>query len=110
MAHLINIQHLSKSVAEQEVTTLLDFRCLPGEVGIDIVCAFVTLSATATLRAEKDARFLVLGGAPLDGPRKIWWNFVASSRERIEEAKERWRKREFPEVPGEGPEFVPLPE
>ena len=65
---------------------------------------------TATLRAEEDARFLVLGGAPLDGPRKIWWNFVASSRERIEEAKERWRKREFPEVPGEGPEFVPLPE
>ena len=64
---------------------------------------------TATIEAVTPARFMVLGGAVMDGPRHIWWNFVASSKERIEEAKEKWRAREFPEVPGDADEFVPLP-
>jgi len=62
-----------------------------------------------TVRAIQDARLILLGGEPMDGPRHIWWNFVSSSRERIEQAKEDWKAGRFPEVPGDA-EFVPLPE
>lgn len=64
----------------------------------------------ATATATTPCRFMVLGGAVLDGPRYIWWNFVASSRERIEHAKEQWQERRFPIVTGDTEEFVPLPE
>jgi redox-sensitive bicupin YhaK (pirin superfamily) len=63
----------------------------------------------ATIRALTPARFMLLGGEPADGPRFIWWNFVASSRERIEDAKARWREGRFEAVPGET-EFIPLPQ
>ncbi|HEU4835968.1 MAG TPA: pirin family protein [Pyrinomonadaceae bacterium] len=55
------------------------------------------------------ARLMLLGGEPLDGKRHIWWNFVSSSRERIEQAKEDWREGRFAPVPEET-EFIPLPE
>jgi redox-sensitive bicupin YhaK (pirin superfamily) len=61
-----------------------------------------------TLRALQDTRAMLLGGERFPTPRHIWWNFVASSQERIERAKERWERREFPAVPGET-EFIPLP-
>jgi redox-sensitive bicupin YhaK (pirin superfamily) len=64
----------------------------------------------ATLRADGPARVLLLGGAPLDGPRTIWWNFVSSSRERIERAKADWREGRFGTIPGDEHEFIPLPE
>lgn len=64
----------------------------------------------ATVRSEGPARVLLLGGAPLDGPRHIWWNFVSSSRERIERAKADWREGRFGTVPGDEREFIPLPE
>jgi redox-sensitive bicupin YhaK (pirin superfamily) len=60
------------------------------------------------LRALGDARAMILGGDAFPTPRYIWWNFVASSHERIEHAKARWQRREFPAVPGET-EFIPLP-
>ena len=56
------------------------------------------------------ARALLLGGAPMDGPRYLFWNFVASSRERIEQAKDDWRARRFGTVVGDETEFIPLPE
>jgi redox-sensitive bicupin YhaK (pirin superfamily) len=59
------------------------------------------------LRAE--ARFMALGGAPLESKRHIWWNFVSSRSERIEQAKADWREGRFASVPGEV-EFIPLPE
>jgi len=62
-----------------------------------------------TIRAGAFARLMLLGGAKMDGDRHIWWNFVASSREAIEEAKARWREGRFAAVPGET-EFIPLPE
>jgi redox-sensitive bicupin YhaK (pirin superfamily) len=62
-----------------------------------------------TIRAGSRARVMLLGGAKMDGDRHIWWNFVASSRELIEDAKARWREGRFPPVPGET-EFIPLPE
>jgi len=64
----------------------------------------------ACITALEAARVMVLGGAPLDGERHIWWNFVSSSRERIERAKDDWRERRFPTVPGDEVEFIPLPE
>jgi redox-sensitive bicupin YhaK (pirin superfamily) len=64
---------------------------------------------TIVLKATSAARILLLGGEPLDGPRYLWWNFVSSSRERIEEAKADWKTGRFPSVPGET-EFIPLPE
>lgn len=57
---------------------------------------------------QHGARLMLLGGDPLDGDRFIFWNFVASTREAIEEAKQRWRDRRFAAVPGET-EFIPLP-
>jgi redox-sensitive bicupin YhaK (pirin superfamily) len=62
-----------------------------------------------TAAAGSGARVMVLGGAPMDGPRHIWWNFVSRSTERIEQAKEDWKAGRFPPVPGET-EFIPLPE
>lgn len=62
-----------------------------------------------TVRAvDGPARVMLVGGATMDGPRLIWWNFVASSRDRIVEAAEAWRNRRFPPVPDET-EFIPLP-
>ncbi len=65
---------------------------------------------TIDVRALTPARLVALGGEPLDGPRHIWWNFVSSRKERIEQAKEDWRRERFGlPVPGET-EFIPLPE
>jgi redox-sensitive bicupin YhaK (pirin superfamily) len=64
---------------------------------------------------ETGARVMLLGGETLEGPRYIWWNFVASSKERIEEAKEAWRAEDwahnprFHLPPGDDAEFIPLP-
>ena len=61
------------------------------------------------LRAETAVRLVLLGGAPMDGPRHIWWNFVSSSQERIEQAKLNWKQRRFPKVPGDENEYATLP-
>ncbi|HYQ30555.1 MAG TPA: pirin family protein, partial [Polyangiaceae bacterium] len=65
--------------------------------------------STPSVRAERDARVLLLGGAPPDGPRYIEWNFVSSSLARIEQAKRDWQEARFPKVPGDEVEFIPLP-
>ncbi|MGI9385649.1 MAG: pirin family protein [Methyloligellaceae bacterium] len=62
-----------------------------------------------TVTAAAPSRILLLGGEPMEGPRHIWWNFVSSSRERIEQAKADWKANRFDAVPGET-EFIPLPE
>jgi redox-sensitive bicupin YhaK (pirin superfamily) len=64
----------------------------------------------ASVRAVGDARLLLLGGAPLESVRHIWWNFVSSSKERIERAKQDWSEGRFPLVPGDERERIPLPE
>jgi redox-sensitive bicupin YhaK (pirin superfamily) len=63
-----------------------------------------------TVKAVKPSRIAIVGGAPLDGPRHVWWNFVSSRRERIEQAKEEWKKGWFGKIPGDEIEFIPLPE
>jgi redox-sensitive bicupin YhaK (pirin superfamily) len=58
----------------------------------------------------RPARLLVLGGAPMDGPRHLFWNFVSSRHERIEQAKADWKAGRFAKVAQDGQEFIPLPE
>jgi len=62
-----------------------------------------------TVTALTPARLAVVGGAAMDGPRHIWWNFVSSRQDRIEQAKADWKAGRFDAVPGES-EFIPLPE
>jgi redox-sensitive bicupin YhaK (pirin superfamily) len=62
------------------------------------------------LTATRDSHFVIIGGAPMDGPRHIWWNFVSSRKDRIEQAKADWKAGHFQKVPGDEIEFIPLPE
>ncbi len=71
--------------------------------------ALLDPGAVVSIEAQSAAELMLLGGAPMDGDRHIWWNFVASDRTLIEAAKQRWRDGGFPAVPGET-EFIPLPE
>jgi redox-sensitive bicupin YhaK (pirin superfamily) len=63
-----------------------------------------------SILAVSQARLMLLGGEPMDGPRHIWWNFVSSSKDRIDAAKADWKAKRFASVPGDATEFIPLPE
>jgi redox-sensitive bicupin YhaK (pirin superfamily) len=63
-----------------------------------------------TVRAVSSAHIAVFGGEPMDGPRHVWWNFVSSRKERIDQAKAEWAAGHFQKVPGDEIEFIPLPE
>jgi redox-sensitive bicupin YhaK (pirin superfamily) len=69
-----------------------------------------TPGVEVVLRATTASRLVLLGGAALDGPRHIWWNFVSSSQERIEQAKRDWKDGRFARIPGDDDERIPLPE
>jgi redox-sensitive bicupin YhaK (pirin superfamily) len=62
----------------------------------------------STIVAPQGARYVVIGGEPLDGHRTVWWNFVSSSKERIERAKADWQEQRMGRIPGEH-EWIPLP-
>ncbi len=64
----------------------------------------------ATLRSNGGGRVMLCGGDAFATPRHVWWNFVSSSRERINEAKRAWKAGEFPRVPGDEKEWIPIPE
>lgn len=64
----------------------------------------------ATLRSERGARVMLCGGEAFTTPRHVWWNFVSSSRDRINQAKEDWKAGAFPKVPDDDKEFIPIPE
>jgi redox-sensitive bicupin YhaK (pirin superfamily) len=63
-----------------------------------------------SILATAQSRLMLLGGEPMDSRRHIWWNFVSSSKERIEQAKADWRAKRFALVPGDEREFIPLPQ
>jgi redox-sensitive bicupin YhaK (pirin superfamily) len=65
--------------------------------------------ATGCVTAESKSKIMFVGGDTLEGERTIWWNFVSSSKERLNQAKQDWRERRYDEVPGE-PDFIPLPD
>jgi hypothetical protein len=62
------------------------------------------------LRADSDCRVMLLGGEAFKTPRHVWWNFVSSRRDRINQAKDDWKAGAFPKVPGDEAEFIPIPE
>jgi redox-sensitive bicupin YhaK (pirin superfamily) len=64
----------------------------------------------ASLRSESGGHVMLCGGAPLDGPRHVFWNFVSSSRERINQAKADWKAGSFALPPDDHDEYIPLPE
>ncbi|QRG07741.1 pirin family protein [Xanthobacter dioxanivorans] len=88
---------------------------LEGEVEVDGVAfppgqMLVIRRGLATqARALTPARLMLIGGEPLDGPRYIWWNFVASELDRIEHAKDAWRRGRFDLIPMDHDEFIPAP-
>jgi redox-sensitive bicupin YhaK (pirin superfamily) len=63
-----------------------------------------------SILALSNARLMLLGGEPMDGPRHIWWNFVSSSKDRIDAAKADWKAKRFGTVPGDEFEVIPAPE
>jgi hypothetical protein len=79
-----------------------------GENFSDGVMLVARSGDTIEMAATQDARIMILGGESL-GDRHVWWNFVSSSRERIEQAKDDWREGRFGSVPGDD-EFIPLPD
>ena len=85
-----------------------------GNQGVEVHGAgamlFLEPGEVVTLFADAPARVMLFGGAPLDGPRHMWWNFVSSSIDRIETAKSEWRAGLFGKIPGDDEEFIPLPE
>jgi len=63
---------------------------------------------TPTIESLEACRFMLLGGEPLEGDRTVWWNFVSTRKDRIEQAKLNWKENRFDSVPGDS-EFIPLP-
>lgn len=88
---------------------------LEGEVEIDGIAmhpgtmAVLNPDVVPELTATRESRVALIGGAPLAGERHLWWNFVSSSKARLEQAKADWKQGRFDVVPGD-PEFIPLPE
>ena len=76
----------------------------------DRLLAFRPGDEIAIVAGEEGAHFMMFGGASLASRRYIWWNFVSSSKERIEQAKQEWKTGRFDIVPGDTEEFIPLPE
>jgi redox-sensitive bicupin YhaK (pirin superfamily) len=81
--------------------------------GVDIPSRHLVIpepGSRARLRAKSPLKAMLMGGEPLDAQRHLWWNFVSSSKERIEQAKDDWRSGRFGTIPGDDHEFIPLPE
>lgn len=82
---------------------------LEGAVFNDGEIAVLTRGSAGSLKATAKTRLAVFGGEPLEGPRFMWWNFVSSRKERLEQAKEDWRLRRFPLIPGDSEDRIPMP-
>jgi redox-sensitive bicupin YhaK (pirin superfamily) len=83
---------------------------LDGEPLTPFVLYILKPGIQAILRGVSSTRAMLMGGGAFATPRHVWWNFVSSSRERINVAKHDWKEGRFPTVPGDDKEFIPLPE
>jgi hypothetical protein len=95
--------------AERAIHTLEGEIALAGERFAAGQMLVLRPGRSVIITAVTAARCMLLGGEPADAPRHIWWNFVSSSSQRIEQAKADWKAGRFAEVSGET-EFIPLPE
>ncbi len=107
-AFTLDAEHPQRAVYAVDGAVLLD-GVVVGEKCMAVLRTGQATTIEAPPTASGITRVMLLGGAPLDGDRFIWWNFVASSREAIAEASQRWRAQEFGRVPDET-EWIPLPE
>ncbi|CAG9178469.1 hypothetical protein LMG23992_03760 [Cupriavidus laharis] len=96
-------EHAERGIYPVDGSVALDAEVLPAEHMV-----VLAPGQTVTLTATVPSRVMLLGGDPTDGRRHIFWNFVASSKEAIEAASQRWEDDQFPHVPGET-ERIPLP-
>ncbi len=101
----IDVEHEERAFYVVEGAIECDGRTFPP--GVLVV---LRPGAKVTVGCAVPSRAMLLGGASLAGERHIWWNFVSSSKERIERAKDDWRSGRFPKIPGDEVEFIPLPE
>ncbi len=89
---------------------------LSGEITLDTIhygnnrMLVLKTGCEINVSAILDATFIILGGNALAEPRHLWWNFVASSKDRIEQGKIDWKEGKFGKIPGDDKEFIPLPE
>jgi redox-sensitive bicupin YhaK (pirin superfamily) len=98
-------EHEQRAVYVVEGSVTVDARrFLPGTMVV------LRPGRTVFIEAHEQARIMLVGGARLDGERHIFWNFVGSSKARIEAAKRDWKEGRFPKIPGDDQEFIPLPE
>ena len=102
----IDAEHVERAV--YVVSGAIEIAGQTGSFGKDRLVVFKP-GAEIVLSASGATRLMLLGGEPLPEKRHIYWNFVSSRPERIEQAASDWRDRRFPGVPGET-EFIPLPD
>lgn len=82
---------------------------LDGEALLPTVLYVLAPGAAATLSSATGAHVMLCGGAPLDGPRHVWWNFVSSRPDRIVQARADWDAHRFPVVPDDAAERIEIP-
>lgn len=99
---------LPRTNLERAIYVISGAASIDGNIVEPLHMAQLTGAATQ-ITAAVDTRMVLIGGAPLDAPRHIWWNFVSTRKERIEQAKQDWKEKRFAPIPGET-EFIPLPE
>lgn len=100
---------IDAAAEERAVVVALGAASLDGEPLERHLLYLLKPGVPMTLRSDTGARIMLLGGEAFRTPRHVWWNFVSSSRDRINQAKHDWRDGRFPSVPQES-EFIPLPE
>ena len=83
---------------------------LDGEALTPFMLYVLKPGIAATLRGSSNMHAMLMGGGAFATPRHVWWNFVSSSRDRINVAKDDWKAGRFPTVPGDDREFIPIPE
>jgi redox-sensitive bicupin YhaK (pirin superfamily) len=102
----VSPEHAERGVYVAEGTVMIGDR----QLAVGDLAVLAIGQPVDVLAGADGAKLMLLGGAPMDGPRHIWWNFVSSSTERIEKAKADWKGGRFGKVPGDDKEFIPLPE
>jgi redox-sensitive bicupin YhaK (pirin superfamily) len=110
-AHLQRGAHLAVDDGHEEraVYVVEGAVACDGEELVGGALAILAPGAHVELQATAESRVMLVGGARLQGERHIEWNFVSSSRERIERAMDDWEHERFPTVPGDEKERIPLP-
>jgi len=99
---------LEPAEIERAVYSVNERLIVDGTIVEPLTLAVLDPGSSATIAAPDGARYVVIGGTPLDGHRHMWWNFVSSSKERIEQAKRDWATQRMGSIPGET-EWVALP-